>query len=78
MDGCHTGSLQIRRNLEVDLNDVSRRIDSTVRCMIVVHYFGFPQRELRGDQRVLRQTGIALDRGLRALFLWHRRRKTDR
>ena len=41
---------RIRNDLTVDLEDIERKIDGSVRAVMVTHYFGFPQ-----DMRALRE-----------------------
>lgn len=50
---------RLREDLAVDLDDLADRLDGATRCLVVVHYFGFPQK-LATLRRFCDDNGIAL------------------
>ena len=50
---------RVRSDLTVDVDDVERRIDDRTRCLVLVHYFGFPQ-PVRDLVALCRARGVAI------------------
>jgi dTDP-4-amino-4,6-dideoxygalactose transaminase len=49
----------VRPDLQIDLDDVSSKLDRGVRALLIVHYFGFPQ-DLPPLRKLCDEAGIAL------------------
>ena len=41
--GAHIKFYKIKRNFEIDLEDVENRIDRNTKALFIIHYYGFPQ-----------------------------------
>ncbi|MGF1615993.1 MAG: aminotransferase class I/II-fold pyridoxal phosphate-dependent enzyme [Gammaproteobacteria bacterium] len=51
---------RVQRDLQIDLQDIRDRLKPEVRALLVTHYFGFAQRQLRELYELCRQNGTLL------------------
>lgn len=57
--GARPRFFRIRDDLTVDLEDIERKIDGSVRAVMVTHYFGFPQ-DMRSIREICDRYGLLL------------------
>jgi perosamine synthetase len=58
--GCDVEFYRVDGNLQIDLDDLRRRLPSRPGPVLVIHYFGFPQECVRSLAELCRETGVPL------------------
>jgi perosamine synthetase len=58
--GCEVGLYRVAPDLQIDLDDIRKRLGPQVKALLVTHYFGFPQLQLAALQHLCKQNGTLL------------------